>query len=178
MTIQETQKKLPSFASQVWTLTQGKQLTATAHLVLRALASFEGQRGLFPSHEAIAARAGCSTRTVIRALEVAYRLGIVERIKRVKRHGGKVVRASNSYILHRVGTQAAKEAARQFTRQLRAALERRKQRIFQTDKMSAESNLNSFHNYSPSDWLDILTKLDAGMTAEQAGYRALPPSPV
>ncbi|MBS0981495.1 hypothetical protein [Acetobacter thailandicus] len=37
-------EKLPSFASQVWTLTQGKQLTATAHLVLRALASFEERR--------------------------------------------------------------------------------------------------------------------------------------
>lgn len=178
MTIQETQKKLPSFASQVWTLTQSKQLTATAHLVLRALASFDGQRGLFPSHEAIAARAGCSTRTVIRALEVAYRLGIVERIKRVKRHGGRVVRASNSYILHRVDTRAAKEAARQFTRQLRAALERRKQRFFQTDKMAAESNLNSFYNYSKSDWLDILSKLETGMTPEQAGYRGFTPPPL
>jgi len=55
---------MTSFASQIWTLTQARQITAKTHLVLQALASFEGHRGLFPSHESIAARAGCSTRTV------------------------------------------------------------------------------------------------------------------
>ena len=46
---------MTSFASQIWTLTQARQITARTHLVLQALASFEGHRGLFPSHESIAA---------------------------------------------------------------------------------------------------------------------------
>ncbi|WP_322783319.1 helix-turn-helix domain-containing protein [Gluconobacter vitians] len=64
--------------------------------VLMTLATFLGRRGLYPSHEAIARACCYSVWTVIRALERAYELSIVERTYRVKREGGKKVRTSNT----------------------------------------------------------------------------------
>lgn len=140
---------MTSFASQLWTLTQARQITAKTHLVLQALASFEGHRGLFPSHERIAERAGCSVRTVIRALEAAYRLGIVERTRQRQRVGsgscsaGRMVNGVNRYRLIVKPLEQAKAAAAHIAQQLKAALMRRKQRFFLHDKMTAESHFQS-----------------------------------
>ena len=120
---------MTSFASQIWALTQGRQITATTHLVLQALASFAGHRGLFPSHESIAAKAGCSVRSVIRALEAAYRLGIVERTRQRQRVSGRLVNGVNRYRLLVKPLEQARAAAAHYTEQLKDALARRKQRF-------------------------------------------------
>lgn len=120
---------MTSFASQLWTLTQAHQITAKTHLVLQALASFQGQRGLFPSHESIAARAGCSVRTVIRALECAYSLGIVERTRQRIRRSGRVVNGPNRYRLLLTSLEQAKAAAEHAADRLKEALARKKLRF-------------------------------------------------
>ena len=118
---------MTSFASTLWTLTQSRTITAKTHLVLRALSSFAGNRGLFPSHESIAARAGCSVRTVIRALETAYRLGIVERTRQRQRVSGRICNGVNRYKLLVKPLEQARAAAAHYTQQLKDALARRKQ---------------------------------------------------
>lgn len=134
---------MTSFASTLWTLTQAHQITAKTHLVLQALASFQGQRGLFPSHESIAERAGCSVRTVIRALEAAYRLGIVERTRQRQRVSGRLVNGVNRYRLIVKPLEQAKAAAAHIAQQLKAALARRKARLFLSDRKTADSHFQS-----------------------------------
>lgn len=136
---------MTSFPAQLWTLTQSKQITATTHLVLQALASFAGHRGLFPSHESIAARAGCSVRTVIRALETGYRLGIVERQRQRQRQriSGRFCVGPNRYRLLVKPLEQARAAAAHYTQQLKDALARRKQRLFLCDKIAAELDSQS-----------------------------------
>lgn len=163
----------PTFSSQLWTLTQARQLTGKAHLVLQALASFTGLHGTFPAHETLAAKAGCSVRTVVRALAQAYALGLVERTRRTVRRGNRVFRTSNAYRLLIVGTEAAKHVAMAYAQQLSEARERRKQRLFGlSDKRAAEPMpLFNYPTRTPSEWLEILAKVDSGMTPEDAGYR-------
>lgn len=132
-----------SFASQIWTLTQSHTITAKTHLVLQVLASFAGHRGLFPSHESIAARSGASVRTVIRALETAYRLGIVERTRQRQRIAGRLCVGPNRYRLLVKPLEQARAAAAHYTQQLKDALARRKQRLFLSDKMAAELDSQS-----------------------------------
>jgi len=163
----------PTFSSQLWTLTQARQITGKTHIVLQALASFTGLHGTFPAHETLAAKAGCSVRTVIRALDQAYALGLVERTRRMVRRGNRLVRTSNAYRLLSVGTEAAKQAAMAYAQQMRDALERRKQRLFDLRARKASDSIPLF-NYpsrTPSEWLEILAKVDAGLTPEEAGYR-------
>lgn len=141
---------MTSFASTLWTLTQARTITAKTHLVLQALASFQGHRGLFPSHESIASRAGCSVRTVIRALETAYRLGIVERTRQRQRVSGRICNGVNRYRLITKPLEQAKAAAAHLKQQLKDALARRKRRLFLSDKMAAYSNSQSnFFNTEP-----------------------------
>lgn len=118
---------MTSFASQIWTLTQARQITAKTHLVLSALSSFQGYRGLFPSHETIAARAGCSVRTVIRALETGYRLGLIKRTRQRQRVSGRICNGPNRYRLLVKPLEQARAASAHYTQQLRDALARRKQ---------------------------------------------------
>lgn len=166
---------MTSFASQLWLLTQARQITAKTHLVLQALASFDGAHGLFPSHEAIAARAGCSARTVIRSLEKAYHLGLVERTRRRVKRQGRMVSGSNLYRLVLKPLEQAKVAARHYAQQLREALARRKQRFLQTDIFAAETyskEINIPHpRHTRDEWLEILTRMQRGQTAQEAGYR-------
>ena len=135
---------MTSFASQIWALTQARQITSTTHLVLQALASFAGHRGLFPSHESIAAKAGCSVRSVIRALEAAYRLGIVERTRQRQRVSGRICNGPNRYRLLVKPLEQARVAAAHYTQQLRDALARRKQAFL--SKCQNGSGLNSQSN--------------------------------
>lgn len=149
-----------SFASQIWTLTQAHQITARTHLVLQALASFEGYRGLFPSHESIAARAGCSTRTVIRALETAYSLGLVERTRQRMRRSGRVVNGPNRYRLVLVSLEQAKVASAYAAQRLKEALDRRKLRFSSNCQNSSETHFQrdifSEKTRSKAEWLDLI----------------------
>jgi len=151
---------MTSFASQIWTLTQARQITAKTHLVLQALASFEGHRGLFPSHESIAARAGCSTRTVIRALETAYSLGLIERTRQRMRRSGRVVNGPNHYRLVLVSLEQAKVAAAHATQRLKEALARRK--LFFSSNCQNDSEPYSQRDIffgkprSKNEWLDLI----------------------
>lgn len=139
---------MTSFASQIWTLTQSRKITAKTHLVLQALASLEGHRGLFPSHESIASRAGCSVRTVIRALEASYRLGIVERTRQRRRVSGRVCNGPNRYRLILKPLEQARAAAAHYTQQLRDALARRKQRFLSKCQNGSGSDSQSLFSYA------------------------------
>jgi len=134
---------MTSFASTLWTLTQARQISAKTHLVLQALASFQGHRGLFPSHESIAARAGCSVRSVIRALEVAYRLGIVQRTRQRQRVSGRLVNGVNRYRLILKPLEQARAAAAHYTQQLKDALARRKQAFLSKCQNGSGTNFQS-----------------------------------
>ena len=164
---------MTSFASQIWTLTQSRQITAKTHLVLQALASFEGHRGLFPSHESIAARAGCSTRTVVRALETAYSLGLVERTRQRMRRSGRIVNGPNRYRLIQVSLEQAKAAAAHATQRLKEALARRKQRFLSRCQTGSGRDFQSLFltpKHTPTEWLAILADMEKGLTAQEAGY--------
>ena len=162
---------MTSFVSQIWTLTQSRTITANTHLVLQALASFEGHRGLFPSHESIASRAGCSVRTVIRALETAYRLGIVERTRQRQRVSGRLVNGVNRYRLILKPLEQARAAAAHYTQQLRDALARRKQRI--SSKCQNGSELNSQSNLFNAETLSAagMSRHDLIAWCESIGRR-------
>ncbi|MBS1058318.1 helix-turn-helix domain-containing protein [Gluconobacter kondonii] len=151
---------MTSFASQIWTLTQSRQITAKTHLVLQALASFEGQRGLFPSHETIAARSGASVRTVIRALETAYRLGIIERTRQRRRVSGRVCNGPNRYRLILTDLEQARAAAAHAAQRLREALARRKQAFLSKCQngsgLNSQSDIFSYHPKTKNDWLDLI----------------------
>jgi len=154
-----------SFASQIWTLTQARKITAKTHLVLQALASFEGYRGLFPSHESIAARAGCSTRTVIRALETAYSLGLIERTRQRMKRSGRVVNGPNRYRLVLVSLEQARVAAAHATQCLKEALARRKLRFSSNCQNGSEPHIqrNLFNEKlrSKEEWLDLIAAWSA-----------------
>lgn len=151
---------MTSFASQIWALTQARQITAKTHLVLQALASFEGHRGLFPSHESIAARAGCSTRTVIRALETAYNLGLVERTRQRMRRLGRIVNGPNRYRLILASLEQAKAAAAHATQRLKDALARRKLRFSSNCQNDSEFHFQRDIFFekrrSKNEWLDLI----------------------
>jgi len=146
-------------------------ITAKTHLVLQALASFEGQRGLFPSHESIAARSGASVRTVIRSLEAAYRLGIVERTRQRQRVSGRICNGVNRYRLIVKPLEQARAAAAHYTQQLRDALARRKQAFLSKCQ-------NGSGTYSQSNLLNAEPLSAAGMShndlvawCNSVGYR-------
>ncbi|WP_330997631.1 helix-turn-helix domain-containing protein, partial [Gluconobacter oxydans] len=151
---------MTTFPAQLWTLSQSKQITATTHLVLQALASFQGHRGLFPSHESIAARAGCSVRSVIRALETAYRLGIVERTRQRQRVSGRVCNGPNRYRLIVKPLEQARAAAAHAAQRLRDALARRKQAFLSKCQngsgLYSQRDIFSYRPRSKSEWLDVI----------------------
>jgi len=156
---------MTSFVSQIWTLTQSRAITAKTHLVLQALASFEGHRGIFPSHESIAARSGASVRTVIRALETAYRLGLIERTRQRQRISGRVCSGPNRYRLILTDLEQAKAAALHAAQCLREALARRKLRFSSKCQKGSEAYSQSDMFYerprSKSDWLDLIASWGA-----------------
>jgi len=162
------------FRRSLWTLLQARQITGSQHVVLSALASFAGHRGIFPSHESIAARAGCSVRTVIRSLEQAYALGLVERTRQRVRRGPRVVNGPNRYRLILIDLEQAKVAAAYNLERLKAALARRKQR-FLSKCQNGTGDLFQSHNLnaplSKNEWLAILERVERGLTPQEAGYR-------
>lgn len=151
---------MTSFASQIWNLTRSRTITAKTHLVLQALASFESHRGIFPSHESIAARAGCSVRSVIRSLETAYRLGIVERTRQRRRVAGRVCNGPNRYRLILTDLEQARAAAAHAAQRLREALARRKQTFLSKCQngsgLNSQSDIFSYKPRSKNEWLDLI----------------------
>jgi len=151
---------MTTFPAQLWALTQSRTITAKTHLVLQALASFDGQRGLFPSHESIAARSGASIRTVIRALDTAYRLGIVERTRQRQRVSGRVCNGPNRYRLILTDLEQARAAAAYAAQRLREALALRKL-LFSSNCQNgsesySQSDIFSYKPRSKNEWLDLI----------------------
>lgn len=164
---------MTGFISQLWTLAQAKRLSGNDKIVLEALASFEGHKGLFPSHESIAARAGRSVSTVIRSLQKAYLLGIVERTRQRKSVGGRIVNGPNRYRLILTALEQAKAAARATTQMLRDALKRRKLRFSSNCQFESVPDSQTYFSnvsHSKNEWLDILDGLKRGCTPSEAGY--------
>lgn len=65
-----------AFRRMVMNLYYAGTLKHSEKSILMTLATFMGRGGLYPSHEAIAEASNYAVRTVIRALERAYELGI------------------------------------------------------------------------------------------------------
>jgi len=107
-----------AFRQQVMNLYFEGALKPSEKSVLMTLATFLGRGGLYPSHESLAEACRYSVRTVIRALERAYELGIVERTRRMKREGGKKVRTSNTYRLIVKASDQVRAAGKHMARAL------------------------------------------------------------
>lgn len=105
-----------AFRQQVNNLYFDGKLTISHKAVLMTLATFLGPKGLYPSHEAIAKACNRSERTVIRALERAYELGLVVRTRRMVVQGRKKVRTSNLYRLIVTASDQARAAGKHMAR--------------------------------------------------------------
>lgn len=104
------------FRQQVNNLYFENKLTISHKAVLMTLATFLGGSGLFPSHKTIAKACNRSERTVIRALERAYELGLVVRTRRMIVQGGKKVRTSNLYRLIVIASEQSRVAGKHMAR--------------------------------------------------------------
>ncbi len=88
------------WTARVWLEFHADNLTRAYRDVLLTLRTYRGHGGLIvPSHATLADRAGCSPRTVQRALQQAQRLGLVSWIERRVRAAWRWLRSSNSYRL-------------------------------------------------------------------------------
>lgn len=125
-----------SFRQKVNNLYFEGKLTISHKSVLMTLATFLGHSGLFPSHATIAQACKRSERTVIRALERAYTLGLVVRTYRMVVKGGKKVRTSNSYRLIVTTSGQLREAGKHMSRAVSKAVS------YLTDKMSEKVTKN------------------------------------
>lgn len=105
----------PWFA-QVYQARRLGKLTAEHKDILHWLRTFRGHGGqIFPSHEALAARAGFSVSTVQRALKRAREAGLLHWFQRRRRVGWRSLRTSNHYVL--TMPEAVREAAARTTGQ-------------------------------------------------------------
>jgi hypothetical protein len=92
-------------------------LPAKQYLVLCELGRFDACRlGIFPSHRTLAARARCSERTVLNALQAARRLGLVDWAATRVRAAWRSLQGPNRYVLRVPGeaVQAMRRTARKF----------------------------------------------------------------
>jgi Helix-turn-helix domain len=84
--------------TRVWREYRADNLTRAYRDVLLTLRTFRGHGGqCWPSHETLADRAECCTRTVGRALKQAQHLGLVDWRERRVRAGWRWLRSSNLY---------------------------------------------------------------------------------
>jgi hypothetical protein len=89
-----------TWTNRVWQERHARRLTFAQKDVLLTLAGYRVRGGVIqPSHETLAARAGCCVRTVQRALEAAREIGLVSWCERRVRSGWRTLRASNRYTL-------------------------------------------------------------------------------
>ncbi len=88
----------PCWTTRIWQEFRAGNLTRTFRDVLLTLRTFRGHGGhCWPSHETLADRAECCTKTVQRALAQAQHLGLVDWVERRVRAGWRWLRSSNSY---------------------------------------------------------------------------------
>jgi Helix-turn-helix domain len=79
---------------------RGRRLSAKAQWVAEALLKRLGADGhCDPSHDTLAADAGCAVRTVRRALATLKQLGLCTWVRRLVREGWRVEQSSNAYLL-------------------------------------------------------------------------------
>ncbi|MGA8197603.1 MAG: helix-turn-helix domain-containing protein, partial [Acetobacteraceae bacterium] len=89
---------IPAWTTRVWLEYRAGNLTRAARDVLLTLHTFRGTGGqCWPSHETLADRARCCTRTVQRALAQAQAIGLVDWAERRVRAGWRWLRSSNMY---------------------------------------------------------------------------------
>lgn len=89
------------WTTRVWREHRAGNISRTERDVLLTLRTFRGAGGtMHPSHATLADRARCSSRSVIRALQQAQRLGLVSWAERRVRAGWRWLRTSNAYRLH------------------------------------------------------------------------------
>jgi Helix-turn-helix domain len=90
----------PAWTTRIWLEYRAGTLTRAARDVLLTLHTFRGTGGhCWPSHETLADRADCCTKTVQRALRQAQHLGLVSWGERRVRAGWRWLRTSNLYRL-------------------------------------------------------------------------------
>lgn len=88
------------WTTRVWHEFRAGNLTRTYRDVLLTLRTYRGHGGLMvPAHATLADRAGCSPRTVQRALLAARQLGLVSWTERRVQASWRWLRTSNSYRL-------------------------------------------------------------------------------
>ena len=88
------------WTARVWREFHAGNLTRAYRDVLLTLQTFRGAGGLIhPAHATLAARAGCSVRTVQRALRQAQVLDLVDWCERRIRAAWRWLRTSNAYRL-------------------------------------------------------------------------------
>jgi len=88
------------WTARVWLEFHADNLTRAYRDVLLTLRTFRGHGGrITPAHATLADRAGCSPRTVQRALRQAHRLGLVSWVERRVKAAWRWLRTSNSYRL-------------------------------------------------------------------------------
>jgi hypothetical protein len=89
---------MPTWINRIWQEFHAGRITRAARDVLLTLATFRGTGGqCWPSHAALADRAGCCPRTVQRALRRARDLGLVDWAERRVRAAWRWLRTSNRY---------------------------------------------------------------------------------
>ena len=86
------------WTTRIWQEFRAGNLTRAYRDVLLTLHTFRGTGGAaWPSHETLAERARCCTKTVQRALQAARDLGLVDWAERRVRAGWRWLRTSNLY---------------------------------------------------------------------------------
>ena len=157
-----------TFRKQVLSLYFEHKLKPSEKSVLMTLATFLGADGLYPSHDAIARACRYSVRTVIRALERGYELGLIERTHRRKRVEGRWVRTSNTYrLLIKAADQvraAGKHMARAICRGVRVVSDRMAQKASRDIHIEGKRLLSGRRypephgpsQLSPGEWIEII----------------------
>jgi Helix-turn-helix domain len=88
----------PTWTARIWAEYRAGNLTRAARDVLLTLHTFRGTGGAcWPSHETLADRANCCTKTVQRALRQARELDLIHWAERRVRAGWRWLRTSNLY---------------------------------------------------------------------------------
>jgi DNA-binding transcriptional MocR family regulator len=87
------------WTTRIWQEFRVGNLTRSYRDILLTLHTFRGAGGeCWPSHATLAERAGCSLRTVQRALRQGEYLGLVQWVERRVRAGWRWLRTSNRYF--------------------------------------------------------------------------------
>jgi hypothetical protein len=86
------------WTTRIWQEYRAGTLTRAARDVLLTLHTYRGRGGAaWPSHQTLADRALCCTRTVLRALKAGEGLGLITWAERRVRAGWRWLRSSNLY---------------------------------------------------------------------------------